>query len=94
MLLLTKTAGASIAQSGYGIYPKYWNTLTPYHTQLKILTLLLLNLTSPFLANSVDPDQLASEEASEEANWSGSTLLLNMWIFVKNWDQAIWLAGN
>ena len=29
-----------------------------------ILTLLLLNTTCPVLANSVDPDQLVSEEAS------------------------------
>ena len=28
------------------------------------LTLLLLNMTCPVLANSVDPDQLASEEAN------------------------------
>ena len=28
------------------------------------LTLLLLNTTCPVLANSVDPDQLASEEAN------------------------------
>ena len=34
------------------------------------LTLLLLNMTCPVLANNVDPDQLASEEA----NWSGSAL--------------------
>ena len=34
------------------------------------LTLLLLNMTCPVLANSKDPDQLASEEA----NWSGSAL--------------------
>ena len=33
------------------------------------LTLVLLNPDIPCLANSVDPDQLASEEA----NWSGST---------------------
>ena len=26
------------------------------------------------MANSADPDQLASELASSEANWSGSTL--------------------
>ena len=32
------------------------------------LTFLLLNKTCLVLANSVDPDQLASEEA----NWSGS----------------------
>ena len=31
-------------------------------------------LLYPAFANSVDPDQLASEEASEEANWSGSAL--------------------
>ena len=36
----------------------------------ELLTLLLLNTTFPVLANSVDPDQLASEEA----NWSGSAL--------------------
>ena len=29
-----------------------------------ILTLFLLNTTCPVLANSVDPDQLASEEAN------------------------------
>ena len=34
------------------------------------LTLLLLNTTCLVLANSVDPDQLASEED----NWSGSAL--------------------
>ena len=39
-------------------------------TSLSLLTLLLLNMTCPVLANSVDPDQLASEEA----NWSGSAL--------------------
>ena len=37
-----------------------------------LLTLLLLNTTFPVLANSVDPDQLASEEA----NWSGSALFV------------------
>ena len=26
------------------------------------------------MANSADPDQLASSEANEEANWPGSTL--------------------
>ena len=36
------------------------------------LTLLLLNTTCPVLANSVDPDQLAYEEA----NWSGSALFV------------------
>ena len=36
------------------------------------LTLLLLNTTCLGLANSVDPDQLASSEA----NWSGSALFV------------------
>ena len=35
-------------------------------------TLLLPNMTCPVLANSGDPDQLASEEA----NWSGSALFV------------------
>ena len=34
--------------------------------------LLLLNTTRPVLANSIGPDQLASEEA----NWSGSALFV------------------
>ena len=38
----------------------------------EILTLLLLSTTWPVLANSVDPDQLASKEA----NWSGSALFV------------------
>ena len=37
----------------------------------KYLTHVLLNPDMPYFANSVDPDQLASEE---EANWSGSAL--------------------
>ena len=41
-----------------------------------ILTLLLLNTTCPVLANSVQPDQLASEEA----NWSGSALFVNKYV--------------
>ena len=36
------------------------------------LTILLLNTICPVLANSVDPDQLASEEA----NWSGPALFV------------------
>ena len=36
------------------------------------------------IANSVDPDKLASEEA----NWSGSTLSLSMWICLNNLDQV------
>ena len=36
------------------------------------LTLLLLNTTCPVLANNVDQDQLASEEA----NWSVSVLFV------------------
>ena len=39
---------------------------------LFLLTILLLNTTCPVLAKSVNPDQLASEEA----NWSGSALFV------------------
>ena len=44
---------------------------TYFHKFYKFyLTLVLLNPDIPAFANSVDPDQLASEEA----NWSGSAL--------------------
>ena len=36
---------------------------------MSLLTILLLNTTCPVLANSVDPDQLASD-------WSGSALFV------------------
>ena len=65
---------------------------------IEILTLLLLNTTYPVLANSVDPGQLASEEA----NWSGSALFVIKYVNFykkkkkkkKKTDQVIWLAGN
>ena len=43
-----------------------------YSTVQQYLTLLLLNTTCPVLANSVELDHLASEEA----NWSGSALFV------------------
>ena len=51
------------------------------------LTLLLLHTTCSVLANSVDPDQLATYLDLH-------CLSLNMWISIKNSDQVIWLAGN
>ena len=58
---------------------------------LILINPLLLNTTCPVLANSVDPDQLASSEA----NWSGSALFVIKYVnFYKNPDQVIWLAGN
>ena len=45
-----------------------------------ILTLLLPNTTCPVLANTVDPDQLASEEV----NWSESALFVIKYV---NYDQ-------
>ena len=47
------------------------------------IRLLLLNMSCPVLANSVDPDQLASEDLDLHC------LLLNMWISIKNPDQVI-----
>ena len=59
--------------------------------QMLFPTLLLLNTTCPVLANSVDPDQLASEEA----NWSGSALFVIKYVnFCQKPDQVVWLAGN
>ena len=56
----------------------------------RMLTLVLLNQDMPAFANSVDPDQLASEEA----NWSGSALFAIMWICINNMDQVVWLVEN
>ena len=47
--------------SKFRMFPK---SETKYRENELFLTLLLLNTTCPVLANSVDPDQLASEEAS------------------------------
>ena len=51
-------------------------------------------MTCPVLANSVDPDQLASEEAnwlaSGEANWSGSALFVIKYV---NLYQKLWLSN-
>ena len=49
---------------------KYEEHLKSNGNNDRLLTLVLLNPDIPCLANSVNPDQLASEEA----NWSGSAL--------------------
>ena len=54
-----------------------------------ILTLLLLNTTCSVLANSVDPDQLASEEA----NWSGSALFVIKYVNFYQKPGSINLIG-
>ena len=58
--------------------------------RLNGLTLLLLNMTCPVLANSVDPDQLASEEA----NWSGSALFVIKYVNFYQIPGSSNLAGN
>ena len=54
-----------------------------------MLTLFLLNTTCPVLANSVDPDQLASEEA----NWSGSALFVNKYVSFYQKPESRTLIG-
>ena len=65
---------------------------------VQILTLLLLNTTCSVLANSVDPDQLTSEEA----NWSGSALFVIKYVnFYQNprssnmigWELEVGMAS-
>ena len=53
------------------------------------LTLVLLNMDIPCLANSVDPDQLASEEA----NWSGSALFDIKYVNLKQQSGSSNLIG-
>ena len=46
---------------------------------------------NPTFANSVDPDQMASEEAI----WSGSTLFVIQFVFwMKTFYDVIWLADS
>ena len=51
--------------------------------------LFLLNTTCPVLANSVDPDQLASEEA----NWSGPALFVIKYVNYYPKPESSYLIG-
>ena len=66
----------------------------PYPLPLDLalwLTLTLLFTTTPTFANSVDPDQMASEEAI----WSGSTLFVIQFVNLnENIIWYIWLADS
>ena len=53
------------------------------------LTLVLLNPDIPCFANSVDPDQLASEEA----NWSGSALFAIKYVNLYQQSRSSNLIG-
>ena len=48
-----------------------------------------MNTTCPVLANSVDPDQLASEEA----NWSGSALFVIKYVYLYQQSGSSNLIG-
>ena len=53
----------------YCIYPKYWDTLTPYQKHVKVWTnpfhYLLTCLKFCFVSSSVDPDQMLHSAASD-----------------------------
>ena len=59
------------------------------HLETARLTLLLLNMTCPVLANSVDSDQLASEEA----NWSESALFVIKYVNLYQKPRSSNLTG-
>ena len=62
--------------------------LIKYELHKLNLILLLLSTICPVLANSVDPDQLASEEA----NWSGSVLFVIKYVnFYQKPGSRNWL---
>ena len=54
-----------------------------------LLTLVLLNPIYPAFENSVDPDQLASEEA----NWSGSALFASKYVNLYQKPESSNLIG-
>ena len=53
------------------------------------LTLILLFTTTPTFANSVDPDQMASEEAI----WSGTTLFVIQFVNLNKNIIGCYLIG-
>ena len=59
-----------------GHIPRLYDRVRTSRLVIDNLTLLLLITSCPVLANSVDPDQLASEEA----NGSGSALFVNKYV--------------
>ena len=69
-----------------------WKPRTHRRTKLRdlvLLTLVLLNTTCHVLANSVDPDQLASEEV----NWSGSALFVIKYVNFYQKPASSYLIG-
>ena len=58
--------------------------LLNYSLRVCMLTLILLFTTTPTFANSVDPDQMASEEAI----WSGPTLFVIQFMNLN--ENIIW----
>ena len=60
----------SVSRKDSKLYTSFCIIFTLTIGHCNCLTLVLLNPNMPCLTNSVDPDQLASEEA----NWSGSAL--------------------
>ena len=66
-----------------------WKNLTIEQVFIPWLTFLLLNTTCPVWANSVDPDQLASEEA----NWSGSALFVIQYVNIYQQPGSSYLIG-
>ena len=74
----------------FGISLSLYASQTLFLTrQLLTLTLLLLNTTCPGLANSVDPDQLVSSEAS----WSGSALFAIKYVNLYQKSGSSYLIG-
>ena len=69
---------------------KLWADFNPcWDNEGVILTLVLLNTTCPVLANSADPDQLASEEA----NWFGSALFVIKYVNFYQKPGSSYLIG-
>ena len=71
------------APNEYPQHTVFYLITTLYIRNVSDLILLLLNTTCPVLANSADPDQLASEEA----NWSGSALFVIKYMYVNFYQK-------
>ena len=63
-----------------------------YHKANYFVSLMLTLIIYPSFANSVDPDQLASEEKPTDLDLH--CLPFSIWIYINNLDQVIRLAEN
>ena len=81
------------------MYPKYWNTLTPYHTcpkKLKKSILLSADVSDSAgqVANSVDHDQMLQNVASDLGLHCLLRPVLIFWVIMVSRIKSHWVLSH